>query len=92
MVVQDVPPFCLVQGDRARLAGLNTVGLKRAGFSVAEVSALRRAYRGLFLGDGPMTERIAVLQPGAGAVAELIQFLAGSDRGVISTPRRARAA
>lgn len=92
MVVQDVPPFCMVQGDRARLAGLNTVGLKRAGFSVAEVSALRRAYRGLFLGDGPMAGRIAVLQPGAGAVAELIQFLAGSDRGVISTPRRARAA
>lgn len=92
MVVQDVPPFCTVQGDRARLAGVNTVGLKRAGFPSSEVSALRRAYRRLFLGDGALAERIAALQPAAGAVAELLEFLNGSDRGVISTPRRARAA
>lgn len=92
MVVQDVPPFCTVQGDRARLAGLNTVGLRRAGLSAAEFSALRRAYRGLFLGDGTMAERIAALRPAAGLVAELLDFLSGSDRGVISTPRRARAA
>ena len=92
MVVQDVPPFCTVQGDRARLAGLNTVGLKRAGLTFAELSDLRRAYRGLFLGEGPMAERIAALRSATGRVAELLEFLSASDRGVISTPRRARAA
>lgn len=92
MVVQDVPPFCTVQGDRARLAGLNTVGLKRAGYAAGEIAALRRAYRLLFLGAGPMDKRIALAEAlGGDAVAQLVRFMASSDRGIISTPRRAAA-
>lgn len=92
MVVQDVPPFCTVQGDRARLAGLNTVGLKRAGHGAGEIAALRRAYRILFLGAGPMAARIAAAEAvGGEAAARLVRFMAPSDRGVISTPRRAAA-
>jgi UDP-N-acetylglucosamine acyltransferase len=93
MVVQDVPPFCTVQGDRARLAGLNAVGLRRAGSSPAEIAGLRRAYRALFLGPGDMGERIAVAREiGGEAVCALVAFLETSARGVISNPRRARAA
>jgi UDP-N-acetylglucosamine acyltransferase len=92
MVVQDAPPFCTVQGDRARLAGLNTVGLKRAGFAAGEIAALRRAYRILFLGSGSMPTRVAAAQAiGGEAVAQLVRFMTRSDRGVISTPRRAAA-
>jgi UDP-N-acetylglucosamine acyltransferase len=92
MVVQDVPPFCTVQGDRARLAGLNTVGLKRAGYGAAEIAALRRAYRLLFLGSGPMGTRITAAEAlGGETVLRLVRFMAPSDRGVISTPRRAAA-
>jgi UDP-N-acetylglucosamine acyltransferase len=87
--VQDAPPFCTVQGDRARLAGLNETGLKRAGYAPAENAALRRAYRLLFLGSAPMAERIAAARtlPGP-AVAALTDFMEASGRGVISTPRR----
>lgn len=88
IVTQDVPPFCLVQGDRARLAGLNAVGLKRAGVTPAEVAELRRAYRTLFLGTGPMEDRLAAARLSAGArTLVLLDFLESSVRGCISTPR-----
>src|SRR5262249_35610190 len=50
MVSKDVPPFCVVAGDRARLFGLNTIGLRRRGMSAAVIQVLRRAYRLLFHG------------------------------------------
>ncbi|MDO8378130.1 acyl-ACP--UDP-N-acetylglucosamine O-acyltransferase [Phenylobacterium sp.] len=88
IVTQDAPPFCLVQGDRARLAGLNAVGLKRAGFSLGEITELRRAYRILFLGDGDREDRLAAARLGAGLhTLALIEFLESSGRGCISTPR-----
>jgi UDP-N-acetylglucosamine acyltransferase len=89
IVTQDVPPFCLVQGDRARLVSLNATGLKRAGFASAEIMDLRRAYRVLFRGSGSMAERLAELEGAAGPVAELTGFLRQSSRGAISTERRA---
>lgn len=92
MVVQDAPPFCTVQGDRARLAGINTVGLKRAGYGPEEIAALRRAYRILFLGAGPMDTRIKTAEATGGElVRRLTEFMAPSDRGIISTPRRVAA-
>jgi UDP-N-acetylglucosamine acyltransferase len=91
MVVQDVPPFCMVQGDRARLAGLNATGLRRAGLDAAALAALRRAYRTLFLRGGSLAERIAAARdeaPGSAEVARLTGFLEGSARGVICAPRK----
>lgn len=88
IVTQDVPPFCLVQGDRARLVSLNLVGLKRAGLSAAELVVLRRAYRALFRSGGTLDERISTLDGAGGRVGELVAFLKSSARGAISTPRR----
>ncbi|WP_304217402.1 acyl-ACP--UDP-N-acetylglucosamine O-acyltransferase [Phenylobacterium aquaticum] len=91
MVVQDVPPYCLVQGDRARLAGLNTTGLKRAGLGHPELAALRRAYRALFLRGGTLAERIAAARTGSPEspeVRRLADFLESAARGVISARRR----
>jgi UDP-N-acetylglucosamine acyltransferase len=85
MVSQDVPPYCTVAGDRARLFGLNLVGLKRRGFSDDTILALKRAYRLLFLGGGGRDEALARVRaevPDVPEVARLCDFVAGSERGV----------
>jgi UDP-N-acetylglucosamine acyltransferase len=88
MVSQDVPPFCTAAGDRARLRGLNLVGLRRRGFSVDAVVALKRAYRALF-GPGRTTaarrDALARVRDTLGHVPEvvrLVDFVAESERGV----------
>ena len=48
MVVKDVPPFMIVAGHPAKTHGINTVGLKRAGFSEQVIDWLRRAYKILY--------------------------------------------
>ncbi len=58
-VEQDVIPYGSVVGNRARLAGLNVVGLKRRGFDRPDIMALRKAYRLLFAEEGTMAERLA---------------------------------
>ena len=87
MVSQDVPPFCLAQGDRARLVSLNEVGLRRHGFAEPEVLALRRVFRMLFRGTGAKAERMARVRhdhAGERGVAELLDFLADSKRGLVA--------
>ncbi len=58
-VESDVIPYGSVTGNRARLSGLNIVGLKRRNFSRDVIHALRNAYRLLFAQEGTMTERLA---------------------------------
>jgi UDP-N-acetylglucosamine acyltransferase len=85
MVSSDVPPFCTVAGDRARLYGLNTIGLRRRGFAPDAIRALKRAYRLLFHGDVGRAEAIARTQAALGQVPEvarLVQFVGASTRGV----------
>lgn len=54
----DVIPYGLVMGNRARLAGLNLVGLKRRGFSRGQIHALRGAFRLLFRAEGTLEDRM----------------------------------
>src|SRR3546814_8149660 len=58
-VEHDVPPFALVSGNRARIEGLNIVGLRRHAFPRAEIDALRDVYRLLFAGDCGIAESVA---------------------------------
>jgi UDP-N-acetylglucosamine acyltransferase len=58
-VEKDVIPYGLVIGDRARLAGLNLVGLKRRGVAHDEIHRVRAAYRAIFVGPGALAERAA---------------------------------
>ena len=90
MVSLDVPPYCVAQGDRARLFGLNLIGLKRRGFGEEQLNALKKAYRTLFA-EGLMLKEAAdrtrqeqVLSP---EVVHLTEFIASSQRG-ICRPRR----
>ena len=82
-VERDVIPFGSCMGNRARLIGLNLIGLKRRGFGREAINALRAAYRGLFLGRGTFDARIALVaqdQGGQPQVAEILAFIEGSSR------------
>jgi len=57
-VEADVIPFGIVLGNRAALAGLNIVGLKRQGFEREQIHSLRKAYRLLFSQEGTLNERL----------------------------------
>jgi len=85
MVSMDVPPYCTAAGDRARLHGLNVVGLRRRGFQPATIAALKRAYRLLFQAACGRREAVARTRSALGQVPEvgrLLEFLATSQRGV----------
>jgi UDP-N-acetylglucosamine acyltransferase len=83
----DVIPFGSVMGNRARLIGLNVVGLKRRGFEKAAIMSLRAAFRSLFKDQGVFASRLAETRAAFGAdplVAEVLAFIDGeSHRGLI---------
>ncbi len=90
MVSLDVPPYCVAQGDRARLFGLNLIGLKRRGFGEEQLSALKKAYRTLFVEGLTLkeaTDRTRQEQASSPEAVHLAEFIASSQRG-ICRPRR----
>lgn len=74
-VVGDVIPFGMAAGSRARLAGLNRVGLRRSGASAALIQTIARAYRILFHGDGLFAERLQALEQLYGDVSEVMEIV-----------------
>jgi UDP-N-acetylglucosamine acyltransferase len=85
MVSLDVPPYCLATGDRARLHGLNLVGLRRAGIGGDALAALKAAYRLLFRSELPLSAALTRVRdevPPTREVARLVAFCASSERGV----------
>jgi len=84
---QDVLPFCRTDGlENPKTYGINTIGLKRAGFSDERVEALQKAYRFLVkskLNTSQALERIAEELQGQPDVDELVQFIQSSERGFI---------
>lgn len=90
-VVQDVPPYTICSGNRARLYGLNLIGLKRRGVSGEVLRALRRAYQEVFLSGLPRREGVEKARRGANGLAEVDRFLTfieKSERGVCRAGRR----
>lgn len=59
MVVQDVAPYCIAQGDRATLRGINLVGMRRTGLKKENIRAVRDAYRLIFLSKLTIVEALA---------------------------------
>lgn len=85
IVVQDVPPFCVVQGDRAGLVGLNVEGMRRRRFAEEELRALRFAYRTLFRSGLRLQEAVRKIrdEQGVGArVERLLAFVESTKRGI----------
>jgi len=86
-VEADVIPFGSVIGNRARLAGLNVIGLRRRGVDRAGLHALRAAVKDLFSGSGVFADRLTAVRATSGddaLVAEVLDFIAApSKRGLI---------
>ncbi len=84
-VVKDVPPYVIAAGDRAELHGLNSVGLKRHGFSPTTLSMLKKTYRIIFRIGLTMNEAIERVRADVEQVPEVvnfIDFIRSSQRGV----------
>jgi UDP-N-acetylglucosamine acyltransferase len=86
-VEADVIPYGSVIGNRAYLAGLNLLGLKRRGFSREAIHDLRNAYRLLYAQEGTFQERldeVANLYKSSPEVMDIVTFIrADSARGLI---------
>ena len=80
----DIIPYGLVNGQYARLEGLNIIGMRRRKFTRDRLAAVRAFYQKLFHGPGVFAERLAAVQPMAAddpAIAEILAFIAeGSHR------------
>lgn len=86
----DLIPYGMALGNRARLAGLNIVGLQRRGFSRSDIHDMRRAYRALFANEGTLAERmedVAVEFKDHPIVVEIIDFIRAGGKRSICTPR-----
>lgn len=84
-VPQDVPPYVMVDGHRAEIVGLNLVGLRRNGFTQAQRSAIKRAYRVLYRSGRAPADALAELRSAemTPEVAEIARFVADSKRGLV---------
>ena len=81
---KDLPPFCIAKGNNG-IAGLNIIGLRRAGFTAAQRLALKTAYHRVFRSGRRWCEAVAAARAEVGhepVVAQLLDFVAASKRGV----------
>jgi len=88
-VEYDVIPYGSVTGNRARLQGLNIVGLKRRGFDRDQIHELRNAYRLLFAPEGTMAERlddVAKLFSENELIMEIVRFIRADSSRAICQP------
>lgn len=91
-VERDVIPYGQVMGDRARLTGLNIIGMQRRGFSREEIQALRNAYNFLFQSEGTLLDRVgetALRFAGVGPVEDIIKFIRADSSRAICQPKDA---
>ncbi len=85
-IVQDVPPFILAAGEPLKPSGVNSIGLKRRGFSDDGIRNIKKAYRLLFrsgLNRTNALERIREELPGTPEIKTLVSFIERSERGLI---------
>ncbi|RMF16238.1 MAG: acyl-ACP--UDP-N-acetylglucosamine O-acyltransferase [Candidatus Dadabacteria bacterium] len=85
MVTLDVPPYCTAVGNRARLHGLNLIGLQRRGFDADAIQRLKQAYRMIFRDGLRFKEALQQVRDtfaGHADVMKLVTFLESSERGV----------
>lgn len=91
-VAFDVIPYASVIGHRGKLAGLNRIGLKRRGFSTADIQNINKAYKDLFFGAGTLKERVEVVArtyADDNKVMRIVEFIRGGKSRRLTTPRSA---
>jgi len=86
-VNQDVPPFMLVVGD-SRVWGINTVGLKRAGFSIGQLNNIKKAFSIIYRKNLGLKSALNELeQIESPEVKEITVFILSSKRGICGPKR-----
>lgn len=87
VVNMDVPPYSTAAGNRARVVGINKVGLQRKGFSPELIRALHKSFRELLKSRVSREDALANLQPLCeqyAEVEEFVNFVKNSKRGIAS--------
>ena len=85
-VNQSIPPYVTVAGEKAKVKGVNSEGLRRRGYSSEQISQIRRAYKALYREGKPLEEAKAVLAEMATdspEVQPMVDFLELAERGII---------
>lgn len=85
MVPLDVPPFCMVWGDRAKIVGLNIEGMKRRHYSNSSIESLKKVYRKIFFSKKTLKQTIRQLESEknlSDEVNEFVAFIKMSMRGI----------
>jgi len=85
-IVQDVPPFVTVDGNPAKVSGLNSVGIARAGISPEVRKSLKRAYRIMYRSGLSLAQAVAVMEQeleASNEVEHLLRFLRNAQRGIV---------
>jgi UDP-N-acetylglucosamine acyltransferase len=91
-VERDVIPYGLVMGDRARLSGLNIIGMQRRGYSRDDIQTLRTAYNCLFGDTGTLAERadeVARRFAGVAPVDDVVAFIRADSSRALCQPKGA---
>ena len=82
-IVQDIPPFMIVDGNPAEVRGINTTGLQRRGFTSEQIREVKNAYKALFLQkDLNLQEGLDKLADTTGLTALVRDFVKSSKRGI----------
>jgi UDP-N-acetylglucosamine acyltransferase len=85
MIAQDVVPYTVVQGDRAKTVGLNLIGLKRRGFSPEVLKTIKQAYRFVFRSNLPLEAALVKIEEeldGSPELSVFVDFIKKSERGL----------
>jgi UDP-N-acetylglucosamine acyltransferase len=85
MVAQDVPPYTIAQGDRAKTVGINLVGLKRRGYSEEVLRNIKAAYKLVFRSDLRLEDALDRIDAELEVGPELnvfVDFIRKSQRGI----------
>ncbi len=82
-LAQDIPPYCLAEGNRAKLRGLNLTGLRRRFKDRKDIDAIKKAYKELFESGKPIREVAEQLLNSQNRyVKHLAEFVLNSKRGI----------
>lgn len=94
MVSNDAPPFALVQGDRARLVGVNVVGLHRHGYDQQQKAAIKRVFRLLFWRPGTIQGKLEQLRASRfwtdPVCRKVLEFVGAASKRGLCSPRSTR--
>jgi len=85
MVAQDVPPYTVAQGDRAKTVGLNLIGMKRHGLPEATIRGIKKAYRLIYRSGLRLEEALQKISDEIPTTPELehfLDFIRNSQRGI----------